>query len=275
MRTCYHKYQTGFVLFIILICTIIASPLLSGAEEKKSEPVIVGITSWHEGSLTATGNDYINAVIQAGGVPVLLPVVGQREVIPALVNQLDALILTGGADIDPSFYHEDPIPELEFVDQDRDRFEAELLRQAMKKGLPILGICRGHQLMNVVNGGTLWQDFSIQLTGEIKHRQETARKGNPTHRVTIDKSSRLYKILGRETITVNSIHHQKKVASGFKVVAKTSDGVVEAMEKEDYPGIVSVQWHPEAMIAAGDTVMPALFNYLIEQARKKQSQTKR
>jgi putative glutamine amidotransferase len=200
--------------------------------------------------------DYVEGVTEAGGVPVVLPpVVGVREA-EALLGGIDGLLLSGGSDLDPSYYGEKAVSELGVTVPERDAFEMSLLEHALRRGLPILGICRGMQILNVALGGTLFQDLPSQVDHLVLlgHRQETP-KWEPTHEVEVNDGSKVAEILGTDELKVNSYHHQavKNLAAGLVAVAHAPDGVVEAVEWGDLSQrwLVGVQWHAEAMRDAG------------------------
>lgn len=213
---------------------------------------LIGITTNHsdrEKELKLS-RSYTEAIIAAGGLPVLLPVVTEEEVINAYIARIDGLLLTGGGDMDPLIFGEDPLPESGKLDPLRDNFELELVRKALERDLSILGICKGCQLLNIVLGGSLYQDLYRQKPGVLKHNQEAPR-WYPTHRVTIEEDSNLYKIVQQQVIKVNSIHHQaiKDVSPNFRVAAYSADGVIEAIEKKEGAFVLGVQWHPESLWA--------------------------
>ena len=198
--------------------------------------------------------DYVEGVAEAGGVPVVLPPVGGERTAEAVIGGLDGLLLSGGADLTPGSYGEEPTPELEVTIPERDAFELPLLRLALMRGIPVFGICRGMQVLNVVLGGTLYQDLPSQLGRDLlKHRQQTP-KWQPTHEVAVREGSWIEGVLG-ESVKVNSYHHQgiKDLADSLVVSARSNDGVVEAVESRDFPErwLVGVQWHAEAMRDAG------------------------
>lgn len=199
--------------------------------------------------------DYVEGVAHAGGVPVVLPPVGERRAAEAVIGGLDGLLLSGGSDLDPSYYGEKPIPELNVTLPERDAFEMALIGQALRRGIPIFGICRGLQVLNVALGGTLYQDLPSQLGKDLlKHRQETP-KWQATHEVEIHEGSWVGGITDSTNVKVNSYHHQsiKDLADGLRVSARSSDGVIEAVESHDFSErwLVGVQWHAEAMRDAG------------------------
>ena len=198
--------------------------------------------------------DYVEGVAAAGGVPVVLPPIGDARTAEAVIHGLDGLLLSGGSDLDPSLYGERPTPELGPTIPERDAFEVPLLQVALRRGLPVFGICRGMQLLNVALGGTLYQDLPTQWgEGVLKHRQETP-KWQPTHEVEVEGAAFLAEVMDTRSLKVNSYHHQgiKDLAEGLVVSARSSDGVAEAVEARDLSErwLVGVQWHAEAMRAA-------------------------
>lgn len=179
----------------------------------------------------------------------------------------DGLLLPGGADIAPTMYGQTPIKECGKPNEIRDKAEPEIFNAFLKTGRPILAICRGIQLMNVVKGGTLKQDIKSEQT--YKHMDFLSRSRS-IHPVKIEKNSLLFNIVKADNIDVNSMHHQviDKVGNDYKVTAKSADGYVEAIELEGYPFCMGVQWHPEHMSKKSE-IQRKLFNAFVEQARKK------
>ena len=194
---------------------------------------------------------YIDAVYKSWGIPITLPILKDVSAIREQVKLLDGLILSGGRDVDPHFYGEEPLEKLEAIFPERDVHEMALIKAAIDLKKPILAICRGMQILNVTYGGTLYQDISYAPGEHIKHYQI----GSPyqaTHTIKIDKNSALFKMADKMEIErVNSFHHQalKQVAKGLKVVATAPDGIIEAVEAENEDGIfvMGVQFHPEMM----------------------------
>ena len=211
--------------------------------------------------------DYVESVLRAGGIPFIIPFNEDLESTREMVEQVDGIILSGGHDVDPYNYGEDPMLKIGEVFPKRDVFDMELYKTAIKLKKPIFGICRGYQIINVINGGTLYQDLSLIPGNVLKHNQ-VSKPTLKTHKIQIEENSIISEIFGKETM-VNSFHHQAldKVADDFKVVARASDGVVEAIEHKTYKFLVAVQWHPEMLAVECDEARK-LFNRLIEEAKK-------
>jgi len=211
---------------------------------------LIGITSSvDEEDRVQVPSGYAAAVEAAGGIPVVLPVLAPEKAGEVLAH-LQGLLLSGGVDVDPSHYGEDPLPGLGRVTPERDAFELALAREALALGVPVLGVCRGVQVLNVAAGGTLYQDLGSQMGNVLKHRQEAPR-WHESHSVRLDPGSRLAAILGVPEVRVNSFHHQavREVAGGLRAVAWAPDGVIEAVEATgtDHRFALGVQWHPEEM----------------------------
>ena len=229
-------------------------------------PPIIGITATLKEDVDAVAErplgrfvradlDYVDGVAGAGGVPVVLPPAGDERAARAVIQSLDGLLLSGGSDLDPGYYGEEPMPELGITLPERDAFETVLVGQALRRGIPIFGICRGMQVLNVALGGTLYQDLPSQWEGDVlKHRQDTP-KWQPTHEVRVTDGSYLAEVMDREVVKVNSYHHQgiKDLAEGLLATGYSSDGMIEAVEAEDVSErwLLGVQWHAEAMRGAG------------------------
>jgi putative glutamine amidotransferase len=229
-------------------------------------PPIIGITATLKEDADAVAErplgrfvradlDYVEGVTGAGGVPVVLPPTGNEGAAESVLHSLDGLLLSGGSDLDPGYYGEEPLPELGITLPERDAFEMALVGQALRRGMPVFGICRGMQVLNVALGGTLYQDLPSQWERDVlKHRQDTP-KWQPTHEVRVTNGSYMAEVMGREMVKVNSYHHQgvKDLAQGLVATGYSSDGVVEAVEAENLSErwLLGVQWHAEAMRGAG------------------------
>lgn len=212
-------------------------------------------------------HDYIISIEKSGGIPVILPVNSEGDELAKILSRLDGIVLSGGSDIDPLLYGEEPLPRQGFVFKDVDEFYIKLIHKAAQVHLPILGICKGIQAMNVAYGGTLYQDLEVQKGDVYKHTQQTPRE-IPTHSISVKKGSYLSSL--GETILVNSFHHQaiKDVAPGFEVTAYAKDGVIEAIERTNDGFMLGVQWHPEMMASHDDEIMRKLFTGFIEVCQK-------
>lgn len=217
---------------------------------------LVGVTlgDGDEPGVHAMREDYVRSVEQADAVPVVLPPVSPGDV-PALLDRLDGVVLSGGVDVDPALYGQAPHPKLGRVNRRRDDFELALTREALRRDVPILAICRGHQVLNVATGGTLVQDVPSLIEGAVKHDGQGPRWRH-AHRVEVTAPSRLRDILGQDALAVNSIHHQAvgRVGEDLVVSARCpEDGVVEGLEMPGRRFVVSVQWHPESFWNRPDT----------------------
>jgi putative glutamine amidotransferase len=212
----------------------------------------------------ALGERYLDAVRVAGGMPVILAPV-ESESIDKLLSRLDAVCLSGGPDVHPSAYRMMPHPELGPTEPDLDRFEIELAGAAVARGLPVLGICRGMQVLNVALGGSLHQHIP-DLGGELNHRQE-GLSNEPSHRVTLARDSRLTKVIGRRYVEVNSYHHQAlhALGGGVSVAGRSPDGIVEAIEAPGRRFTFGVQWHAECLVERPEHL--SLFRGLVRAAR--------
>ena len=235
------------------------TPLYSSLPRMERKPVI-GITSNYADGNAMLGEHYYKQVVRAGGVPMLIPPVGQLEVLEDSLNAVDALLLTGGADINPLWQGEQPEPKLGRVNAERDLPELVITRMAADRQMPILGICRGIQTLAMALRGRVFQDISDR---PIKHSQDAPRH-EATHLVDIVEDSILEKLHGK-ALAVNSFHHQAdaQVPEGFRITATAPDGTIEAMEQQWGAPIVGVQWHPECM---GDEGLP-IFQWLVDEAR--------
>ena len=239
-------------------------------KKEKLQPPRIGISSNRKDGLSCIAETYVQSVVKAGGAPVLIPVITDMEALTAIVSGLDGLLMSGGGDINPLYVGEEPVPQLQDVDTFRDEFDLILLRLATNRQLPVMGICRGHQLINVAFSGSVYQDIHSQHEATLFKHSQTMPREEASHSIRItDTSSRLFDLLKKEPdIFVNSFHHQavKDIAPEFKETAVAPDGINEAMEHPEKE-IFSVQWHPEAMAANDDELMLELFRHHVETAR--------
>lgn len=228
--------------------------------EAEKRPVI-GITGNYDDLTCKLGRGYYQSVVAAGGVPVVIPPVADKHVIVNTLEHIDALILSGGGDINPLWAGEEPSPKLHGINQERDLPELLIARLAYNRQIPMLGICRGIQTLATAFGGKVAQDISDVAT--IKHSQD-ADRSEPTHSVIIDEDSSLFDIYKSTKVMVNSFHHQAVAEAGdkFRVIAKSPDGIIEAMETSEFKSILGVQWHPECL----EEGLP-LFQWLVNEAK--------
>lgn len=241
--------------------------LLQHFPNYKQAPIIGLTANFHDDECTLA-ETYYTSILKAGGVPFILPPTDNTDVILNSLKNIDGLLLTGGGDINPLYLNEEPIQELHSINARRDKQELLLTKLASDRQIPILGICRGIQILNFAMGGTLYQDIYSQREKQtIKHNQDLDRS-IASHTIIIKKDSLLYKIIGKDYLPVNSFHHQavKKTAPGFKVSAIAPDGVIEAIESAECKAMLGVQWHPECFITNGDTSMMPIFEWLIKEA---------
>lgn len=220
-------------------------------------------------------NMITRAVAQAGGLPVLIPTGLDETALRELYDRLDGVLLPGGPDIDPAIFGEEPHPTVK-IDHARDAIELPIVRWAVADDLPLFGICRGHQVINVALGGDLIQDIPSQVETAVQPHDtpDGQPRNQPTHDVSINPESRLASIIGDTAAAVNSLHHQavRKAAPGMVITAFSSDGLVEATEMPDKRFALSVQWHPEDLYE-NDEAMMRLFESFVEAARERMQQS--
>ena len=248
------------VLIVLLIGTM--------PSEARKKPVIGIAPGYSSPEYTSIRRTYTDAILRAGGIPFILPQANDPVEASAILANVDGVIFTGGGDIDPSYYGETVLNETVEIDSHRDTLDILYARTALASGKPILAICRGEQLINVVLGGSLYQDLPSQKPGDIAHRQSANGKV-PTQKVFVTRGSKLHKIMGKDVLMVNSFHHQavKDPAGSVTVTAVSEDGVVEAYESnEKGRWLVAVQFHPE-MLVRGDDSWLSLFKAFVKASR--------
>ena len=233
---------------------------------KEARPVI-GITGNYNQETCTLAEGYYQSVLKAGGIPFIIPPFYETDRLGELLDRLDGIIFSGGGDINPLLLGEEPIKELHSITPERDLQELLLARLAYDRQIPMLGICKGIQIINAALGGTNYQDIHTQMEGiRIKHSQDQDRR-YPSHQVSITDGSILAKLFGTE-LAVNSFHHQacKTAAPCLTVTAMSTDGVIEAVESNEFKSILGVQWHPETYILRNSTDMLPIFEWLISES---------
>nr|WP_075529252.1 gamma-glutamyl-gamma-aminobutyrate hydrolase family protein [Sporosarcina ureilytica] len=231
---------------------------------------VIGITASRNKKGAAIVNEtYIQAILKAGGNPIILPsnLVGN---IGDLIRIVDGVVLIGGGDIDPTLFSEEPHIHLGEVDPMRDVAEIALAKAVLRTRKPLLGICRGLQILNVAMGGNMYQDiYSQRENTTIQHSQQ-APTCHPTHFVKLKQGSLLQKIATEETIKVNSFHHQavRDVPQPLQVCGIASDGIIEAIESTIHPFVLGVQWHPEALVQKEDKISMKIFEAFIHKSKE-------
>ena len=243
------------------------SRAFDGVELLKKHAPLIGISgNFRDGDCTLAAG-YYRSLVEAGATPVIIPPYSDIELLVSLVKKLDGVVLSGGADIDPDYLEELPIDGID-INPERDKPELILIKLLIDRHVPILGICRGMQMLSAALGGKLYQDIYTQHNVDcICHSQKIAR-GLSSHCVISQNDTLLYAIMNTDCLDVNSFHHQavKSVPKGFVVSAVAQDGIIEAMESVDYQPILGVQWHPECMLAEGNKIMMPLFEWLVNEA---------
>ncbi|ASN04586.1 gamma-glutamyl-gamma-aminobutyrate hydrolase family protein [Virgibacillus necropolis] len=229
---------------------------------------MIGVTSSmdinEEEYMVASEN--VNGIVQAGGVPIMLPNLVDEATITQIANSIDGLYATGGGDIDPTLFGEEPHPNLGIIIPSRDIFEVLLMKKMLEMGKPILAICRGCQILNIAVGGDMYQDIYAQIDRDLIQHNQKAPKGHGSHYVTVSEGSLLYQLTGVDTLKVNTMHHQanRKVINPFVVSGKANDGIIEAIESSSHGFVLGLQWHPEKMATTGDEASLKIFKGFVE-----------
>lgn len=212
---------------------------------------------------------YVKAVREAGGIPILAPITNEIEEIKEYVSMCDGILLPGGEDISPIYLNEEPVCGIGSVDVERDTFELELYKMAVLNKKPILGICKGSQIIAVANKGSIYQDIVTQIPSIYEHSQPEEQLDEVFHSVVLEEDSVLYKIFKKKIIKVNSWHHQaiKSVGNNLKIIGKALDNVIEAIESKDGT-VLGVQWHPELLIEKYPEQLE-IYKYFVEKCKNK------
>ena len=216
--------------------------------------------------------DYVSSVTLAGGCPLLLPVIQDEKAIQAQMETIEGFMLTGGYDVSPLLYGQEPIFQLSEISPERDEYEIKGVHLAMKRGIPIFAICRGLQEINVALGGTLYQDIHAQVDTNMQHFQQA--KGHvAAHTVEVLPKTLLQSIVGKGPLYVNSYHHQAidELAPGLTINSRSPDGIIEGIESSSKNWLLAVQWHPERM-AERHKPMLDLFKAFIKAAQSYQAE---
>ncbi|WP_099470002.1 gamma-glutamyl-gamma-aminobutyrate hydrolase family protein [Konateibacter massiliensis] len=217
------------------------------------------------------GSHYVESVVRGGGLPLLIPFTRSQADLAAYVRLCDGFLFCGGADINPLLFGENPHPSLGSGNLDLDRFHLSLMKKILTVQKPVLGICRGIQVLNVACGGTVYQDLSLMEGTPMKHMQSEAKRYFVTHEVKFTDNSVMQDLFGSSLFT-NSYHHQSVNSLGRNLIATgfSDDGIIESIEHTENPFQIGVQWHPENFIEISDVMLP-LFQRLVEQAKRNQS----
>ena len=229
---------------------------------------VIGISgNFRDGDCTLAQGYYMS-VLEAGGTPVVIPPYDNERALVSLLDTLDGIVLSGGADIDPEYLREEPL-DCVSVNPRRDAQELLLVHLAVARQIPVLGICRGIQTLAAALGGKLYQDIRTQHDRPCIEHSQTIARGLPSHQVSLEKDSLLYGMFQKNTLDVNSFHHQavKEAPAGFRVTAWGPDGIIEAMESVSFRPILGVQWHPECFLLENDHTMMPIFNWLVDKAQ--------
>ena len=228
---------------------------------------LIGLTCQNEYSHNRKFNKinytYIDAIKKSGGIPIILPIVNEVELLDRYLDILQGIILTGGEDASPLLYGEEPIREVDTICFQRDNMEIEIIKRAYEKSISIFGICRGIQMINIALGGTIYQDIYRQIPNSLGHIAGSSIEGG-YHTIEIVKDSIMYEIFNKERIQVNSQHHQsvRDLGKNLRINSYSLDGIIEGIESTDDRFILGVQFHPEALIDQHDEFLN-IFRYFI------------
>lgn len=247
------------------------------------KPVIL-ITSYHVGKdelnpkkvrgkeeqdISICTSDYINAVMLSGGVPLVMPNIEGDDNIDELIGIADGILFSGGEDVHPGYFNEGIMVDNLVISERRDKFEMKLAEKVLPLDIPLLGICRGMQLLNIAAGGSIYQDIGKQYETGIRHSNPQSSKADIIHKVKFEERTKLHDLYGKPLMEVNSFHHQavKELAPVFKASAYSEDGLLEAYELEGDRFLLGLQWHPEMLFEKYPEEL-VIFKSFVENARK-------
>jgi putative glutamine amidotransferase len=221
----------------------------------------------------ANNRAYVHAVESAGGVPILIPRINDLNILTALLARLHGLVLPGGIDLHPDRYGEEVHPLTEEADLELDEFEISLASWAFQEDIPVLGVCRGMQLINVTLGGSLYQDIDDQYPESIGHTHRNLPRTHLAHRITVDPGSRMEIILGTQEVWVNSLHHQaiKEPGKGVRITGRAPDGIPELLEVTGYRFVLAAQSHPEEIYSI-EPAFARLFSAFVQASSSRMNQ---
>lgn len=237
---------------------------------------VIGITGNYADQTCTLAEGYYQSVLKAGGIPVIIPPRYVEEGddcsdLTGVLDNIDGIVFSGGGDPNPLLFGEEPVVQLHSVTPERDLQELKLVRMAYNRQIPMLGICKGIQMINAALGGTLYQDIHSQKEGGVwvKHSQDEDRR-YPSHTVKVEEGTLLQKLFGKDTLQVNSFHHQacKDIAPCLRLSAISPDGIIEAIESNEHKSILGVQWHPETFVLRDNDEMMPIFHWLIAEAQE-------
>ncbi|WP_223639609.1 gamma-glutamyl-gamma-aminobutyrate hydrolase family protein [Planococcus sp. 4-30] len=233
---------------------------------------IIGVTASLELGRDEYGIELADteAIVSAGGLPIMLPHLMEEADIEEIAEHIDGLFLAGGYDIDPTLFDEEPHPNLGVIIPSRDAFELELAKKVLALKKPILGVCRGAQILNIAVGGDMYQDITTQVKADLLQHQQKAPRFHGSHFIDVTEGSLLHRLTGVQRMKVNSRHHQanRHVPKPFIISGISSDGIVEAIESTQHHFALGVQWHPENMARAKDSASLGIFAGFIEACRE-------
>ena len=231
---------------------------------------IIGVSSNLKEHILSVSTDNIQAITRFGGIPIVLPNM-EKGITDSIANLIDGLLLTGGGDIDPTLFGEEPHQALGSIVPERDEFEVDLIKKILAQNKPILGICRGAQILSIALGGDMYQDIYTQSEGKLLQHDQKAPRTHASHFVQVSKDSVLRNVVGEERFKVNSFHHQavRNIPDGFRVSGLSSDGIIEAFESEFHPFVMGIQWHPESLLLKDDSPSISIFKGFIDVCKEK------